>query len=157
MMKRARISLPGRRARRDLALLFVGATTCAGTAWSQEMAAPSPEPTVTVAIELAPGERTSWIKAFEEHMVPSIREAIDRGELTNFDYYESVVTGQSYDVLLILQGPSFAFFDERRPYPHYAALFRRLGPTRAQNVLEEMTGLERAVSVGLSRGFEVEP
>jgi hypothetical protein len=114
-----------------------------------------PTPTLVVQIKFRPGAAEHWKKAFQENIVPSIQEAIEKGdEITRFAYFETIVPGQPYDFLLLLQSRSFAFFDQPRPAPHYKALFRRVGPERGDKILEEMGSWEQAVSVSLLRGYE---
>jgi hypothetical protein len=114
-----------------------------------------PLPTLVVQIKFKPGAAEHWKKAFQENIVPSIQEAIDKGdEITRFAYFEAIVPGQPYDFLLLLQSRSFGFFDQARPAPHYKALFRRVGPERGEKILEEMGSWEQAVSVSLLRGYE---
>lgn len=112
-----------------------------------------PVPAVVVQIRFDVGGRSLWMDAFEAHLVPAIQAAIDAGELRGFAYYEAIVPGQSYDFILILEADSFAFFDSRRPYPHYAALLQREGVEEGRRILSQMTGWEADVSVHLVRGF----
>jgi hypothetical protein len=55
--------------------------------------------------------------------------------------------------LLILRTESFAFFDERRLPPHYAALFHRVGAEEGRRILTEMTAMEGSVEVTLHRSY----
>ena len=113
-----------------------------------------PVPTVIVQIKLKPVVGNQWVEAFEKEIVPAIQEAIDnRDEITGYAYFENVVAGQPYDFVLIMQAKSFSFFDRRQYYPHYRALFRRLGPEKAGKLLADMDGWEEEVRVTLVRGY----
>ena len=117
-------------------------------------AKPEPVPTVIVQIKFKAGAASAWKEAFEKHLVPAIEEAIEKkDEITGFAYSESLTPGQPYDFMFLLQARSFAFFDRPRPYPHYRALFRRLGAEQAQKVLAEMDNGEAAVAVTLVRWY----
>lgn len=145
--------------RRCLQLLprwLVACSVALGAAGAQTQSLPTP--TLVVQIKFKPGTAESWMKAFQENIVPSIQEAIERSdEITRFSYFETIVPGQTYDFLLVFQAKSFAFFDQPRQAPHYKALFRRTGPERGAKILEEMASWEQAVSVTLFRGYEGRP
>lgn len=124
------------------------------SAQAQATSPPPAKPAVVVQIDVVPGGTQKWIELFETHIAPAIRDAIRAGDqLTDFEYFEALVPSQSMDVVLILKAESFGFFDQRRPAPHYRALFRRLGPEEGGRVLREMTALERSVEVALVRSF----
>lgn len=113
-----------------------------------------PSPTVLIQIKFTPGTASTWEKAFREDMVPSLREAIDRGDqVTGFQYYEPIAPRQVYDFLLVLEVKTFAFFDEPREYPHYQALFRHLDQPRAQQVVDVMKSCEATVTITLLQGY----
>jgi hypothetical protein len=115
---------------------------------------PQNEPiAVAVTIDFEDGRQAQWIEAFETHVVPGIREAIDTGELVDFAYFESIAPTQAYDFLLVVRAPSFAFFDRRQIYPHYAALFRRAGAEEGRRIITEMSEWEAAVTVTLLRSY----
>lgn len=115
---------------------------------------PEPVPTVIVQVKFKAGAASAWREAFEKHLVPAIEEAIEKkDEITGFAYWESLTPGQPYDFMFLLHARSFAFFDRPRPFPHYRALFRRLGAEQAQKVLAEMGNGEAAVAVTLVRWY----
>jgi len=117
--------------------------------------APSePVPSVIVLIKCKPGTTSQWKGAFEKQIAPAIREAIEKGdEITGFQYFEKVVAGEPYDFVLIMHAQTFAFFDRPRFYPHYQALFRRLGKEQTERLLAEMESWEAMVTVTLVRGY----
>ena len=109
-----------------------------------------PVPTVIVQIKFKPGVGDQWIEAFEKQIVPAIQEAVDkRDQITGCAYFENVVAGQPYDFVLIMQAKSFAFFDRRQEFPHYRALFHRLGPEKAEKLLADMDSWEEDVQITL--------
>jgi protein-S-isoprenylcysteine O-methyltransferase Ste14 len=129
-----------------------------GLGAAEAHAQPRPTPTLVVQIKFKPGAGDLWKKAFREYVAPSIQEAIaNHDEITRFTYLETVVPGQPYDFLLLLQSRSFAFFDQPRPYPHYSALVRRAGREQAGKILAEMESWEQTFSVSLLRGYEGVP
>lgn len=128
-----------------LAVLFVDASLFAQS---------EPGSVVVVQIKFEPGASGKWKNMFESNMVPAIREAIEEKDwITNFCYFENVVAGQACDFILILQASSFSFFDERRPFPHYQALFRRIGREKGGQIVKEMSDLEKSVSITIMRSF----
>ncbi|NIM48963.1 MAG: hypothetical protein GTO22_06855 [Gemmatimonadales bacterium] len=112
---------------------------------------------VAVTIEFEEGRQSRWLEAFETHIVPGIREAIANGELVDFAYFESIAPTQAYDFLLVVRAPSFAFFDRRQVYPHYAALFRRVGVEEGRRIIAEMAEWEADVTVTLLRSYGWSP
>jgi hypothetical protein len=121
---------------------------------SNLLAQGDPGSVVVVQIKFEPGASGKWKNMFESNMVPAIREAIEEKDwITNFCYFENVVAGQACDFILILQSSSFSFFDERRLFPHYQALFRRLGRERAGQIVKEMSTMEKSVSITIMRSF----
>ncbi|NIS64164.1 MAG: hypothetical protein GTO05_03255 [Gemmatimonadales bacterium] len=108
---------------------------------------------VAVTIEFEDGRQSQWIEAFETHIVPGIRDAIANGDLVDFAYFESIAPTQAYDLLLVVRAPSFAFFDRRQIYPHYAALFRRVGVEEGRRIIAEMAEWEADVTVTLLRSY----
>lgn len=122
------------------------------------VAEPSAIPAVVAKIEFQPGRRTQWIDAFERYIVPAIREAIEAGdEILDVAYFESIVPGQDYDFLLVFRAKSFGFYDRRRAFPHYEALFRRVGVEEGRRILSEMSEWEASVSVTLLRSYTLGP
>jgi protein-S-isoprenylcysteine O-methyltransferase Ste14 len=135
-------------------LILVALSTVAEVAQAQGPSPPTARPAVVVQIDVVPGGTDTWIELFETYMAPAIRDAIQAGDqLTDFEYFEALVPSQSTDVVLILKAESFGFFDQRRPTPHYRALFRRHGAEEGGRVLREMTALERSVEVTLLRSL----
>lgn len=125
--------------------------------WAAPLHAQSePSPAVIVQVKFKPGAATQWKEAFEQQIVPAIREAIEQGDqIMSCRYFENLVAGQSYDFVLILEAKTFAFFDRRQPYPHYRALFRRLGPGEAKKLLATMDSWEADVRVTLVRSYGI--
>jgi hypothetical protein len=104
-----------------------------------------------VQIKCKPGTADLWQAEFEKEIVPSIQEAIAKGDgFTKFTYYESVLPSQ-VDFILVYEAKSFAGLDVKRPFPHYAALYRRVGPARAAQILAEMGAWEADAKVTLVR------
>jgi len=135
-----------RRVPRWLALLLVLLFTSFSPVRAQ------PAPAVMVLIKFKPGAADQWRDQFVQHIVPAIRDAINGGDqITGFSYFENVVAGQAYDFALLIEAKSFAFFDRRSHYPHYRALYRRLGSQKAGKLLNEMAGWEQQVIVALVR------
>jgi hypothetical protein len=121
--------------------LIAAALLLAVPAFAQDKAEQlGPEPAVVVQVQFVPGGRGPWLEAFET-------------QLSDFAYYEAVVPGQSYDLMLILNADSFAFFDHRRPFPHYVALFQKTGVHEGRRILSEMLKWEADVSVSLLRAY----
>jgi hypothetical protein len=112
---------------------------------------------VAVTIDFEDGRQAQWIQAFETHIVPGIQDAIESGELVDFAYFESIAPTQAYDLLLVVRAPSFAFFDRRQIYPHYAALFRRVGVEEGRTIIAEMSEWETEVTVTLLRSYGWKP
>ena len=75
------------------------------------------------------------------------------GELRDFAYFEAIVPGQDYDFMLELRADSFAFFDRKRLYPHWAALFQRVGVEKGRHILSEMLQWEAETTVHLVRAY----
>ncbi len=119
---------------------------------------PEPVPTAVAKIKFEPGARARWIGAFERHIAPAILEAIrNDGEIVEVTYHESIAPGQDYDFLLVFRGKSFAFYDQRRAFPHYAALFRRVGVEEGRRIIAEMSQWETSVTVTLVRSYRLAP
>jgi len=107
-----------------------------------------------VLIKCKPGTSRQWKEAFDKQIAPLIGEARENGEeITGFEFFENVVAGQPYDFVLIMHAKSFGFFDRPRLYPHYRALFRRLGQEQAARLLSEMESWESVVTVTLVRAY----
>ena len=112
--------------------------------------------TVMVEIQCKPGTAEAWREAFVKEILPSIREAIRKGDaFTNFTYFEVPLPAQDLDFVLLFELKSFSSLDTRRIPPHYEALFQRLGPERGEALLKEMGGWEEKVTVRILRANKV--
>lgn len=112
--------------------------------------------TIMVEIQCKPGTADAWRDAFVKEIVPSIREAIRKGDaFTNFTYFEAPLPGQDLDFVLLFELKSFSSLDTRRIPPHYQVLFQRLGPERGEALLKEMGGWEQKVTVRILRANKV--
>jgi hypothetical protein len=123
----------------------------------QAQAAPPATAVVMVQIQCQPGTADLWREAFEKEEVPVIRELVQKGDLyTGFTYFESPLPAQDIDFVLLFEVKSFALFDVRRPFPHWDALLRRMGPERFQ-AYEKLAGeREKTVRVSILRSFRVQ-
>ncbi|UCC71360.1 MAG: hypothetical protein JSV86_13310 [Gemmatimonadota bacterium] len=141
-----------------LALCVIPRAVTAQTESAAPAVQPDATPAVVAKIRFEPGARARWIETFERHIAPAILEAIETGdEIIDVSYYESVIPGQDYDFLLVFRAKSFAFYDGRRVFPHYAALFRRVGVEEGRRIIEEMAEWEASVTVTLLRSYGVGP
>lgn len=138
---------------RPVRWLAVAAATAVAASPAPSSAQTDALPGVMVQITVTPGSRTPWREDFESYILPAIQEALQRGEYLGFAFHETVVVGQPYDFVLVLHAPTFAFLDERRTPPHYAALYRRLGSEEAAQVIERMSARESQVVVTLTRSY----
>src|SRR5260370_24594735 len=112
-------------------LVFLPKTLAAQTTTSSEM--------VMVEMQCKPGTAEAWREVFVKEILPSIREAIRKGEaFTNFTYFEAPLPAQDLDFVLLFELKSFSSLDTRRIPPHYEVLFQRLGPDRGEALLREM-------------------
>jgi len=112
--------------------------------------------TVMVEIQCKPGTAEAWREAFVKEILPSIREAIRKGDaFTNFTYFEAPLPAQDLDFVLLFELKSFSSLDTRRIPPHYEVLFQRLGPERGEALLKEMGGWEEKVTVRILRANKV--
>ena len=112
---------------------------------------------VMVEIQCKPGTADQWREAFEKEIVPSIREAIQKGDaFTGFTYFEAPLPNQDVDFILVYEAKSFASLDARRIPPHYEILYRRLGPERAGALLKQMGDWEKSVHVSIFRSYKVQ-
>jgi len=111
---------------------------------------------VMVEIQCKPGTAEAWREAFLKEILPSIREAIRKGDaFTNFTYFEVPLPAQDLDFILLFELKSFSSLDTRRIPPHYEVLFQRLGPERGEALLKEMGGWEEKVTVRILRANKV--
>jgi len=118
---------------------------------------PASSPAVMVEIQCQPGTSEQWREAFEKEEVPVIREIIQKGDVyTGFSYFEAPLPAQNTDFLLLFEIKSFALLDTRRPFPHWEALLRRMGPERYQAYEKQVGGWEKNVHVTILRSFKVQ-
>lgn len=111
-----------------------------------------PSATVMVEIQCKPGTADAWREAFVKEILPSIREAIRKGDaFTDFTYFEAPLPAQDLDFVLLFELKSFSSLDTRRIPPHYEVLFQRVGPERGQALLKEMGAWEQKVTVRILR------
>jgi hypothetical protein len=114
-------------------------------------------PALMVQIKCKPGMADQWQADFEKEIVPSIQEAISKSDgFTRFSYYEAALPSQ-FDFVLVYESKSFSGLDAKRPFPHYAALYRRVGAARAQQILSEMGSWEQETKITLVRAHHGQP
>jgi hypothetical protein len=109
---------------------------------------PASSPAIIVQVKCKSGAAELWGGEFEKEILPSIQEAIGKGDgITKFSYLEAALPGQPFDFILVFEVKTLGALDTKRPFPHYVALFRRVGTARAEQILTEMTGWEQDVKV----------
>ena len=107
---------------------------------------------IMVQVKCRPGAADLWQAEFEKEIVPSIKDAIAKGDgYTRFTWYEAALPYQPFDFVLVYESKSFSELDAKRPVPHFAALARRVGPVRAQQILTEMGSWEADAKVTIVR------
>ena len=105
-------------------------------------------PAIMVQVRCNAGNAGLWLADFQKEILPSIQEAIAKGDIiTNFSYFEAVLPAQAFHVVLLFEVKSLSALDTKRPFPHYEALFHRVGPVRGQQILKEMGSWEEDVKV----------
>src|ERR1700752_266651 len=75
------------------------------------LAAPATPSSATVMVEIQckPGTAEAWREAFVKEILPSIREAIRKGDaFTNFAYFEAPLPAQDLDFILLFELKSFS-------------------------------------------------
>lgn len=118
----------------------------------------SSSPAIIVQIRCKGGTAELWLAEFEKEILPSIQEAISKGDgITKFSYFEAALPGQPFDFVLVFEVKTLGSLDTKRPFPHYVALFRRVGPARGEQVLTRMTGWEQDVKVTIVRSHNGQP
>jgi hypothetical protein len=121
-------------------------------------AADASSPAIMVQVRCKGGDAELWLGEFEKEILPSIQEAISKGDgITGFSYFEAALPGQPFDFVLVFDVKTLGSLDTKRPFPHYVALFRRVGPTRGRQILEQMTGWEQDVKVTIVRSHNGRP
>ena len=119
---------------------------------------PAPAPAIMVLIRCKSGMAELYQAELEKEIVPSIQEAINKGDgITKFSYFEAALPGQPVDFVLLFEVKTLASQDTKRPFPHYVAQFRRVGATRGEQILTEMTGWEQDVKVTIVRSHNGQP
>ena len=117
--------------------------------------AASAAPALIVEIKCKPGTADLWQAEFQKEIKPAIDEAIAKGDgFTKFTYVEAALPFQQFDFLLVYESKSFAGLDVKRPFPHYLALYHRVGSERAKQILGEMGSWEAEVHVTIGRTGE---
>jgi hypothetical protein len=105
-------------------------------------------PAMLVQIKCKPGTAELWLAEFKKEILPSVQEAIAKGDgITSFSYMETVLPAQPFDFVLLYEVKTLGALDTKRPFPHYAALFRRVGAVRGGQILKEMGAWEEEVRV----------
>lgn len=118
----------------------------------------SSSPAIMVQIRCKGGTAELWLAEFEKEILPSIQEAISKGDgITKFSYFEAALPGQPFDFVLLFEVKTLGSLDTKRAFPHYVALFRRVGAARGEQVLNEMTGWEQDVKVTIVRSHNGQP
>jgi len=119
-----------------------------GRAGGQAARPPASSPAIVIQIKCKPGAAEPWLAEFQKEILPSIQEAISQGDgITRFSYLEAVLPAQPFDFVLIFEVKTLGALDTKRPFPHYAALYRRVGAVRGGQILSEMGGWEQEVRV----------
>jgi hypothetical protein len=114
--------------------------------------APHAASAIMVQVKCKPGAADLWQAEFEKEIVPSIEDAVARHDgYTKFTWYETALPYQPFDFVLVYESNSFSQLDAKRPIPHFAALARRVGPARAQQILSEMGAWEADARITLVR------
>ena len=119
---------------------------------------PTSSPAIMVQIRCKPGTAELWLADFENEILPSIQEAISKSEgITRFSYFEAALPAQPFDFVLLFEVKSLGSLDTKQPFPHYAALFRRVGAAQGEQILKEMGGWEQDVKVTVVRSHNGQP
>jgi len=120
-------------------------------------ARPASSAAVMVEIQCQPGTSDQWRDAFEKEEVPVIREIVQKGDVyTGFSYFEAPLPAQDTDFILVFEIKSFSLLDTRRPFPHWEALLRRMGPERFEAYEKQAGEWEKSVHVTILRSFKVQ-
>lgn len=141
---------------RTRAVIFLCAVSFFAPVLSAQSLASSPA--IMVQIRCKAGTAELYQAAFEKEILPSIQEAISKGDgITRFSYFEAALPGQAFDFVLLFEIKSLGSLDTKRPFPHYVALFRRVGAARGEQILNEMTGWEQDVKVTIVHSHNGQP
>ena len=136
-------------------LFFLVALFLAGVVPAQS---PASSPAIMVQIRCKPGTAELWLAEFEKEILPSIQEVISKGDgITRFSYFEAALPAQPFDFVLLFEVKSLGSLDTKRPFPHYAALFRRVGAAHGEQILKEMGDWEQDVKVTIVRSHNGQP
>jgi hypothetical protein len=120
--------------------------------------APASSPPIMVQVRCKGGSAELWLAEFEKEILPSIQGAISKGDgITRFSYFEAALPGQTFDFVLLFEVKSLGSLDTKRPFPHYVALFRRVGQARGLEILNQMTSWEQDVKVTIVRTHNGQP
>lgn len=154
-MTHEKLNDTGNRYARRMLLLFCSVWVFAATLPAQS---PASSPAIMVQIKCKPGTAQPWGAEFEKEILPSIQEAISKGDgITKFTYLEAALPGQSFDYVLVFEVKTLASLDTKQPFPHYVVLFRRVGQARGLQILNEMTGWEQEVKVTVVHSHSGQP
>jgi hypothetical protein len=138
-----------------LLFLLCSASFFSATLPAQSLAS---SPAIMVQVKCRSGAAELWGAEFEKEILPSIQEAISKGDgITKFSYLEAALPGQPFDFILVFEVKTLGALDTKRPFPHYLALFRRVGAARGEQILTEMTGWEQDVKVAIVRAHSSQP
>ena len=141
--------------------LGLGLFLCSVSFFAPALPAQTPassSPAIMVQIRCKGGTAELWLAEFEKEILPSIQEAISKGDgITKFSYLEAALPGQPFDFVLLFEVKTLGSLDTKRPFPHYVALFRRVGAARGEQILNEMTGWEQDVKVTIVRAHNGQP
>ena len=119
---------------------------------------PASSPAIMVQIRCKPGTAELWLAEFEKEILPSIQEVISKKDgITRFSYFEAALPAQPFDFVLLFEVRSLGSLDTKRPFPHYAALFRRVGAAHGEQILKEMGDWEQDVKVTIVRSHNGQP
>jgi hypothetical protein len=111
-----------------------------------------------VQVRCKGGTAELWLAEFEKEILPSIQEAISKGEgISKFYYFDAALPGQPFDFVLVYEVKTLGSLDTKQPFPHYTALFRRVGQARGLEILKEMGGWEQDVKVTIVHAHGGQP
>jgi len=139
-----------------LALLCIPVALFLAEALPAQSSASSPA--IMVQIRCKPGTAELWLAEFEKEILPAIQEAISKNDgITRFSYFEAALPAQQFDFVLLFEVKTLGSLDTKRPFPHYAALFRRVGAAHGEQILNEMGVWEQDVKVTIVHSHNGQP